>query len=66
MTSCMAIRETRPMKPHLMRSCSRRKARRFLGGASVRLLDLGVEDGGHLDVIVSHVATCIIVENVAE
>jgi hypothetical protein len=37
-----------------------------LGGVAVRLLDFGVEDGGHLDVIVSHVATCIIVENVAE
>jgi hypothetical protein len=66
MTSCMAIRETSPMKPHPMRSCARRQARMFLGGVSVWLLDLGVEDGGHVDVIVGHVATCIIVENVAE
>jgi hypothetical protein len=37
-TACMAVRESRPPKPHPLRSCTGRRAIRFLGSVSARLL----------------------------
>ncbi|KAK1698076.1 hypothetical protein QYE76_014773 [Lolium multiflorum] len=37
-TACTTVRESRPPKPHPLRSCTERRAIRFLGSVSARLL----------------------------